>query len=115
MIGQSVVRGVWLSIPPFYKNVAQVFSHVLPDDELDIIETLKRLDISYDEDDPTGRLPEYIDPWWETGGKSTKSLVEGIDSFFEQVSEKRSALVLSHSLFRFLSNPRALSILLKQD
>lgn len=97
MLGRNIVRGIWLSIPPFYKSFAQVFSHVLPDENLDIIETMKCLDISYEEDDPTGRLSEYTDPWWETGGVSTQSLVEGVESFFAQVGDKYIGLVMQLS------------------
>lgn len=107
MIGKNVVRGVWLSIPPFYKSFAQIFFHILPDDDLDLFETLKRLDIGYEDDDPSGRVADYLDPWWETGTKSTHSLVEGVDEFFEQVSDKCDTRVLYlTSVIRYRSNPR---------
>lgn len=85
MIGKNIVQQVWLAIPPFYKSFSQVFFHVLPDDDLDVFETVKRLDLSYDDYDPTGQVSEYTDPWWETGAESTHSLVEGVDKYFEQV------------------------------
>lgn len=79
-----------LPIPPFYKSFAQVFLHGLPDDSFDIFETIKRLDLTYDEYDPTSRVGDYVDPWWETGEESTHTLGEGVGSFFEQVSNSCS-------------------------
>lgn len=115
LLGKNIVRGMMLPIPPFYKSFAQVFLHGLPDDDLDIFETMKLLDISYDEYDPTARVAEYADPWWETGSESTHSLAEGVHQFFQQVSNNFETQVwYLNSWSRYHSNLLALRTQSKQ-